>query len=84
LLVGSPTTFLAVVEDQKETVERVVLAFAGSSILTSLILSRVHSPNWLWFTAFVGANLLQAAFTGFCPLDKILRALGFESGEVFK
>jgi hypothetical protein len=75
---------LTVKKDRKVTVERAVLAFAGSIILISLLLSRVHSPTWLWLTVFVGANLLQAAFTGFCPLAKILRALGFESGVVFK
>lgn len=66
------------------TVERLVMAFAGSFILVSLFLSLVHSPNWLWFTAFVGANLIQASLTGFCPLAKVLKALGFESGSAFK
>jgi len=58
------------------SIERMVLAFAGSFILVSLILSRLFSPYWLLFTAFVGANLLQASFTGFCPLAKILKAMG--------
>jgi hypothetical protein len=66
------------------TIDRLVLAFAGSFVLVSLLLSRVHSPYWLLFTAFVGANLLQASFTGFCPLAKILKALGFKPGEAFK
>lgn len=65
------------------SIDRLVLAFAGSFILISLVLSQVHSVNWLWFTAFVGANLLQASFTGFCPLAKILRALGAKPGEAF-
>jgi len=47
------------------SIERMVLAFAGSFILASLILSQLFSPYWLLFTAFVGANLLQASFTGF-------------------
>ena len=58
------------------SVERLVLAFAGCFILISLILSRLFSPYWLLFTAFVGANLLQSAFTGFCPLARILKAMG--------
>ena len=58
------------------SIDRLVLAFAGSFILVSLALSQLHSPYWLWFTAFVGANMLQAAFSGFCPLAKILKALG--------
>lgn len=65
-------------------IERVVMAFAGSMILLSLLLSQVHSPYWLWFTAFVGANLCQAAFTGFCPLAILLRSLGFKAGTAFE
>lgn len=49
--------------------ENIVRAFAGTFVLTSLALSQLHSPNWLWFTAFVGANLLQSSFTRFCPLE---------------
>ncbi len=66
------------------TIDRLVIRFAGSFILLSLLLSRLHSPYWLWFTAFVGANLLQASFTGFCPLAKILKLFGFKPGEAFK
>ena len=65
------------------SVDRLVLAFAGGFILVSLLLSRLHSPYWLWFTAFVGANLLQAAFTGFCPLAKILKFFGAKPGVAF-
>lgn len=60
------------------SMERYVRAIAGSFVLISLILSRVHSPYWLFFTAFVGLNLFQSAFTGFCPLVNILRKLGVE------
>ncbi len=67
------------------SVERVVLAFAGSFILVSLILSRLFSPYWLLFAAFVGANLVQSAFTGLCPLAKILKALGAKPDcKIFK
>jgi len=66
------------------SIDRLVLAFAGGFILISLLLSLVHHPYWLWFAAFVGANLLQAAFTGFCPLAKILKAIGIKPGEAFK
>lgn len=65
------------------TIDRVVFAFAGAMILLSLLLGLVHSRYWLWFTAFVGANLFQSAFTGFCPLAKILKALGVKSGPAF-
>lgn len=65
------------------SVDRIVLAFAGTVILLSLILSQVHSVYWLWLTAFVGANLLQSAITGFCPLAKILKAVGVKPGIAF-
>lgn len=56
--------------------ENAIRALAGSFILISLALAHYVSPNWLWFTAFVGANLLQSAFTGFCPAEMILKKLG--------
>jgi hypothetical protein len=65
-------------------IDRLVLRFAGSFILVSLLLSQIHTMKWLWFTAFVGANLLQSSFTGFCPLAKILKAFGFKAGEAFQ
>lgn len=65
------------------SIDRMVMAFAGSFILISLALAHWHSPNWLWFTAFVGANLLQASFTGFCPLAMILKKFGVKSGCAF-
>jgi hypothetical protein len=52
-------------------------------ILISLLLSQIHSAYWLWFTAFVGANLLQSSVTGFCPLVKILKPLGIKPGKAF-
>lgn len=66
------------------SIERIILGFAGMMILLSLLLYLVHSPYWLWFTAFVGANLLQAAFTGFCPMAFILKALGLKPGPAFE
>ena len=66
------------------TIERLVLAFAGSFILLSLALAHWVHPAWLWFTAFVGANLLQSAFTGFCPLAVVMRRLGKVHGPAFR
>ncbi len=66
------------------SIDRLVFAFAGGFVLISLVLSQIYHPYWLWFTAFVGANLLQAAFTGFCPLAKLLKAIGIKPGEAFK
>lgn len=66
------------------SIDRIVLAFAGTMILISLALSQIHHPAWLWLTAFVGANLLQSAFTGFCPLALILKRLGLKAGMAFQ
>ena len=64
-------------------IDRIVLAFAGSVILVSLLLSQLHHPYWLFLTAFVGLNLLQSAFTGFCPLAVILKKIGKKIGPAF-
>ena len=63
--------------------DRWVMRFAGLFVLLSLLLAWLHSPNWLWFTAFVGANLVQASFTGFCPLAMVLHKLGVQPGTAF-
>jgi len=65
------------------TIERIVLAVAGFFVLLSLLLAHYVNPNWLWFTAFVGVNLFQSAFTGFCPLAVILKKAGRQPGSAF-
>lgn len=55
------------------TIDNQIRAFAGTFILISLALAHYHSQNWLWFTAFVGANLLQSSVTKFCPLEIMLK-----------
>ena len=55
---------------------RIIRAIAGIFILTSLLLSIYINQNWLWFTAFVGANLLQSAITKWCLMDDILTKIG--------
>ena len=65
------------------SIERIVLAIAGFFIVASLVLSHFHHPYWLFFTLFVGLNLFQSAFTGFCPLALILKALGKKPGQAF-
>ena len=65
------------------TIDRLVMMFAGIFILVSLVLGHYHSPYWLYFTAFVGLNLLQASFTGFCPLAIILKKFGITPGKAF-
>jgi hypothetical protein len=66
------------------SIDRIVLAFAGTVVLVSLLLAHFVSPAWLWLAAFVGANMLQAAFTGFCPLAMILKKLGVQPGLAFR
>lgn len=65
------------------SIDRIVLAFAGSMITLSLILSYFVSPWWLALAGFVGLNMLQSAFTGFCPLAIILKKLGCSPGAAF-
>jgi hypothetical protein len=56
--------------------ENAIRILAGSMILLSLVLTRFVHPDWVWLTVFVGVNLIQSAFTGFCPAENILRRLG--------
>ncbi len=60
--------------------ENMIRILAGTMILASLALAHWASPHWLWLTAFVGANLLQSAFTGFCPAEIVLGKLGVGKG----
>ena len=66
------------------TLDKAVLAFAGAMILLSLALSLLVSPLFWIFTAFIGLNMLQAAFTGFCPAAMIFKKLGVQGGCAFK
>lgn len=65
------------------TLDNWVFRIAGLFILITVVLSQLHSIHWLWATAFVGANLFQASFTGLCPLAMILHRLGVKPGAAF-
>lgn len=65
-------------------IDKAVFVFAGAVILISLGLSQLHHIYWLWLTAFAGFNMIQAAFTGFCPAAILFRMLGVSSGSAFK
>lgn len=65
------------------TIDRVVRALAGGMVVLSLLLSYFVSPCWLILAAFVGLNLVQSAFTGFCPLAIVLKKLGVTAGSAF-
>jgi len=61
------------------TVERCLRGIAGFFVLLSVLLAHYHSHYWLFFSAFVGLNLLQSAFTNWCPMMDILKKLGVKS-----
>ena len=66
------------------TLDRAVLAFAGAMILLSVLLTVFVHPLWVWFTVFIGLNLLQSAFTGFCPAALSFKAVGVKEGCAFR
>lgn len=65
------------------SLDRAVLAFAGTMVLVSLALTYFVHPGFVWLTVFVGANLIQSAFTGFCPAAMLFRKIGIRSGTAF-
>lgn len=65
------------------TLDRMVLAFAGFMVLVSVALTQFVSPHFVWLTVFVGANMLQAAFTGFCPAAFVFKRAGVKPGCAF-
>ena len=66
------------------TLDRAVLAFAGSVVLISLALGNWVSPWWLLLTAFAGLSMIQASFTGFCPAAMVFKAVGVKKGCAFE
>ncbi|KQW29606.1 sulfurtransferase [Rhizobium sp. Root274] len=65
------------------SIDRAVLAFAGFMVLTSLLLTHFVHPGFVWLTVFIGFNLIQSAFTGFCPAAAVFRKLGVRPGKAF-
>ncbi|MBL9073041.1 DUF2892 domain-containing protein [Tabrizicola sp.] len=66
------------------SIDRAVLRFAGVMVLLSVVLTVYVSPLFVWFTVFIGLNLLQSSFTGFCPAAMVFRALGVKKGCAFE
>ena len=66
------------------SIDRIVLVFAGTMVLISTLLAVTVSPYFLFATGFVGANLAQSAFTGFCPLAKVLGRCGCRPGQLYR
>ena len=65
------------------SIDRAVLVFAGCVVLASLLLTHFVHPGFVWLTAFVGVNLVQSAFTGFCPAAMMFRKLGLGRESAF-
>ncbi|MBF0266787.1 MAG: DUF2892 domain-containing protein [Gammaproteobacteria bacterium] len=63
------------------TIEKAILVLAGSVVMISALLSKYHDPLWIWLTIFVGFNLLQSAFTGFCPPAILMKKMGMKSDK---
>ena len=66
------------------SLDAAVLRFAGAMVLLSVVLTAYVSPLFVWFTVFIGANLIQSSFTGFCPAAMVFRAMGFKKGCAFE
>ncbi|WP_323007114.1 DUF2892 domain-containing protein [Pseudorhodobacter sp.] len=65
------------------SLDRVIFAFAGAMVLVSVALTSWVSPHFVWFTVFIGANLFQSAFTGFCPVARLFAKFGVQPGKAF-
>ncbi|MFN4193689.1 MAG: DUF2892 domain-containing protein [Tabrizicola sp.] len=66
------------------SIDAAVLRFAGVMVLLSVLLTVYVSPLFVWFTVFIGLNLVQSSFTGFCPAAAVFRKLGVKKGCAFE
>jgi hypothetical protein len=66
------------------SLDRAVMLFAGCMVLLSVILTTFVSPLFIWFTVFIGLNVIQSSFTGFCPAAMAFRAMGVKKGVAFE
>lgn len=65
------------------SIDRAILVFAGFMVLVSLLLTRFVHPDFIWFSVFIGVNMIQSAFTGFCPAASLFRKLGLGRDSAF-
>ncbi len=72
-----------IMESPTMSLDRSMFAFAGFMVLLSVVLTLFVHPLFVWLTVFVGANMLQSAFTGFCPAAMIMKKLGVKPGTAF-
>ncbi|MFK5984853.1 MAG: DUF2892 domain-containing protein [Pseudomonadota bacterium] len=61
------------------TIDKALMVMGGSIVFISALLSRYHDPAWIWLTIFVGFNLVQSSFTGFCPPAFVMKKMGMKS-----
>lgn len=66
------------------SLDRAVMLFAGCMVLLSVVLTAFVSPLFIWFTVFIGLNLIQSSFTGFCPAVRVFRVMGVKKGCAFE
>lgn len=66
------------------SLDRAVMLFAGGMVLLSVVLTMYISPLFIWFTVFIGLNLIQSSFTGFCPAASVFRMMGLKKGCAFE
>ncbi len=66
------------------SIDRAMFRFAGVMVLLSVLLTQFVHPYFLWFTVFIGANLLQSSFTGFCPAALVFKKMGCKGGCAFE
>jgi hypothetical protein len=64
--------------------DRFVMLFAGMMLLLSVGLTHWHHQNWIWLTVFIGLNMIQASFSGFCPVAIVMKKAGVQRGHAFK
>jgi disulfide bond formation protein DsbB len=72
---------ILIVRSDNMTVNEALRMIAGIMIILSLVLTQFHSPNWMWFTAFIGVNLLQSSVTKWCLMMTILKKLGLKDSN---
>ncbi|MFK5891937.1 MAG: DUF2892 domain-containing protein [Pseudomonadota bacterium] len=61
------------------TIDKALMVMGGSIVMISALLSKYHDPMWIWLTIFVGFNMVQSSFTGFCPPGSIMKKMGMKS-----
>ena len=83
ILLSCATTEAVLNGEDMMSLERAILLVVGSIVVVTVLLGVSHSLNWLWITGLLGAHLVQASFTGFCPVVRTLKSMGYQSRPSF-